>query len=106
MKNYTKLTNLENTEGLLTFAEKHNCPIFTKEGTLNDFHIIYNTGRIKVNHIRPRKYIILYYKFQNCWSNTLWQTYTDNLKLIIQFATQYGYENIKELKKELCDVKR
>lgn len=106
MRTYTKPTTLENTEDLLTFAGKHNCPIFTKEGTLNDFHIVYNTCRIKVNNIRPRKYIILYYKFQNAWSNTLWQTHTDDLRLVIQFARQYGYENIKELKKELCNVKR
>lgn len=65
MRTYTKPTSLENTEGLLTFAGKHNYPIFTKEGTSNDFHIIYSKNTIKINNIRPRKYIILYYKFQN-----------------------------------------
>lgn len=99
MRAYTKSTNLENTEGLLTFAGKHNCPIITEEGTLNDFHIIYNTARIKVNNIRPRKYIILYYKFQNAWSNTLWETHTDDFHLVKQFAKQYGCKNKEKLEK-------
>lgn len=97
MKTYTTPTNLKNTENLLRFAAENNCPIITQKGTLNDFHIIYNTAGIEVNNIRPRKYIILYYKFQNSWNNNLWQTHTDDFNLVKQFAKQYSYENKEKL---------
>ena len=95
MKTHTKLTNLESTKKLIEFAEKNGCAIFTQEGTLNDFHIIVNTARIKVNNIKPRKYIICHYKFETSWSNTLWTTFTDDIHLVNQMAKHYGMNNFK-----------
>lgn len=97
MKTYTTSTTLKRTEKLLQFAANHNCPIITEEGALNDFHIVYNIARIKVNNIRPRNHIICFYKYQNEYSNTLWQTHTDDFNLVKQFANQYNCKDLEEI---------
>lgn len=97
MRTYTKQTNLDNTERLLQFAVNNNCEVITEEGRLNDFHIIFNTANIAVNKIMPRKYIICFYKFQNMYSNTLWQTHTDDINLVKKMAKDYRYKYYKDL---------
>lgn len=92
MKSYTKATTLKGVEKLLNFASEHNCEIFTAEGALNDFHIIKNTCNIKVGNIRPRKYIVCYYTYRNCYSNDLYMLFTDDIVKVNTMAAYYGLD--------------
>lgn len=90
MRDYTYQTDLDNLERLIKFATDKNFDIFTAEGTLNDFHIIYANQKIKVNNIFPRKYIICYYEFDTHWSNKLYVKLTDKFETVLKMAKSYG----------------
>lgn len=90
MRDYTYRTDLGNLETLLNFARNKNFDIFTEEGSLNDFHVIYSNQKIKVDNIFPRKYIICYYVFETHWSNKLYVKFTDKFETVIKMAKNYG----------------
>lgn len=92
MKDYNSQINLKRTNDIINFAIENNFAVYTKEGGLNDFCIIDSEKYIKINNVRPRKFIILYYKFLNGWENTLHLKYTDNLNTAIEYAKNYECE--------------
>lgn len=89
MRDYTKQTNLDSTEKIVAFAVDNGYDVVTGEGTLNDLHIIVNAKSLRLNKARPRKFIILYPKFETMYSNTLWITMTDKVDLAKKFAEDY-----------------
>lgn len=89
MRDYTKQTNLSSIENIVTFAVNKGYDVITGEGSLNDLHIIVNANDLGLNKALPRRFIIIYPKFETMYSNTLWITMTDKIDLAKKFAEDY-----------------
>ena len=86
MKNYTKEVTFKSYELILDTAIEMGLEVEQFEGTLNDTYIIYNENLdLKLRGIKARKYIVLYPKFLNSWSNSFHILLTDNLKELEKF---------------------
>lgn len=100
MKDYKRQVTLNQVDQLVKFAINHNYKIIEEQGTLNDFYVIFSknineeihgkteTG-IKINNIKPRKYIVIYYEFETSWSNKLYMLHTDNLEKVIELSEKF-----------------
>lgn len=96
MKDYKRQVTLNQIEQLIKFATNNNYKIIEKQGTLNDFYVIFSktekgnteTG-IKINNIKPRKYTVIYYEFETTQSNKLYMLHTDNLNKVIELSEKY-----------------
>lgn len=96
MKDYKRQVTLNQIEQLIKFATNNNYKIIEKQGTLNDFYVIFSKAEngntetgIKINNIKPRKYTVIYYEFETTQSNKLYMLHTDNLDKVIELSEKY-----------------
>ena len=86
--------DLSTVEKFVDYAAQEDYDIFTQEGSLNDFHIIYADKKFSGKNIKPRRYIIFYYEYKNTQSNRLYCLFTDNFQKVKSYANDVGLENI------------
>lgn len=92
MKDYTTKTNLKSIDNIVNYALEKKCLVVEEMGVLNDFYIIKNSANIRLNDIKPREYIICYYKYKNSCANDLYITVTDSIECVKRYAEKYGCE--------------
>ena len=92
LRDYNCNVNLETTETLVEKAIESGLECYQAQGGLNDYYIIYNYRTLTFKGVKARKYILLYPKYLNEWSNSLHATFTDNFEKVRDFFEDYGFE--------------
>lgn len=78
MKDYKAQITYESLNNILDYATEREYDIEVEEGVLNDTYVIFVNKGMTVGKAKPRKYIVLYPKFANEWSNTFHILMTDD----------------------------
>jgi hypothetical protein len=86
MKDYEKQITYESLKKFVNYSVENDYQVDVIEGVLNDTFIIFNTDRkLSIKGIKARKYIVLYPKFYNAWSNTFHVLMTDDDSKVDEF---------------------
>lgn len=92
LRDYNREVNLETTEALVAEAINEELECYQAQGGLNDSYIIFNNRTLTFKGVKARKYILLYPRYLNEWSNSLHVTFTDNFEKVKNFFENYGFE--------------
>ena len=92
LRDFNCNVDLDTTETLVEKALERGLECCQAEGALNDYYIIYNDRTLTFKGVKARKYILLYPKFLNEWSNSLCATFTDNFEKVSDFYESFGFE--------------
>lgn len=75
---------------------KFELPYYIYDGALNDTYFIKTGKRLKFGKIQSRQYMIIYPKFEDCWSNTFWVLLTDSANEFINFVKSYKDDELMQ----------
>lgn len=95
--------NLDTQRKILDLAYKKNVWVSYHEGNLNDDYMFINDGIRIGNHMKARKYIIMYSKHLNEWSDDLRLIMTDDGKLFEQWSNQFNQWEEEDLKERVME---
>jgi hypothetical protein len=86
MKDYERQVTYESLKNFVNHAIEKDYQVDVIEGVLNDTFIIFNPDRkLSIKGVKARKYIVLYPKFYNAWSNTFHILMTDDDNKVDEF---------------------
>ena len=86
MKDYNREINYKSFNNFANAVIEEGYDVEVTEGVLNDTLIINNFDKqLSVKGVKPRRFIILYPKFQNEWSNSFHILMTDNESKVEEF---------------------
>ena len=89
--------DLDTQRKILDLAYKSDIEVSYHEGNLNDDYMFVNDGIRIGNRMKARKYIIMYSKHLNEWSDELRLIMTDDEKLFNKWSNQFDQWKDAEL---------
>ena len=88
MKTYKKPIRFDSAQNIVAYCRDLDLRIEILDGTLLDNVLIYNYGKVKIDNIQPRNYIILQETYKNCYSSRYTLICTDDETLVEDFQLQ------------------